>query len=129
MILNFDNFIRRFILKELINTNIIPHEVILCGIGPLTNFAIAIRKDPPIIPLIKEKIGAEKLSKYEYWTSLAVKCAEMIFTESGMGKDKKAYVVEFLNNMFNKKKTVITEKQIEILIESCVKEMKIEETN
>lgn len=82
-----------------------------------------------IIPLIKEKIGAEKLSKYEYWTSLAVKCAEMIFTESGMGKDKKAYVVEFLNNMFNKKKTVITEKQIEILIESCVKEMKIEETN
>ena len=31
-----------------------PHEVILCGIGPLTNFAIALRKDPTIIPLIKE---------------------------------------------------------------------------
>lgn len=31
-----------------------PHEVVLCGIGPLTNFAIAIRKDPSIIPLIKE---------------------------------------------------------------------------
>lgn len=31
-----------------------PHEVILCGIGPLTNFGIALRKDPTIIPLIKE---------------------------------------------------------------------------
>lgn len=31
-----------------------PHEVILCGVGPLTNFAIALRKDPTIVPLIKE---------------------------------------------------------------------------
>ena len=31
-----------------------PHEVILCGVGPLTNFAVALRKDPTIIPLIKE---------------------------------------------------------------------------
>ncbi len=31
-----------------------PHEVILCGVGPLTNFGIALRKDPTIVPLIKE---------------------------------------------------------------------------
>lgn len=31
-----------------------PHEVILCGIGPLTNFGIALRKDPTIAGLIKE---------------------------------------------------------------------------
>lgn len=31
-----------------------PHQVILCGIGPLTNFALALRLDPTIAPLIKE---------------------------------------------------------------------------
>lgn len=80
-----------------------------------------------IIPLIKEKIGNEKLAKYEYWASMAVNCAEMIFKEQGMGADKKEYVVNFLNDMFNKKKVVITKEQIEILVESAVKEMKLSE--
>ena len=80
-----------------------------------------------IIPLIKEKIGNEKLVKYEYWADIAVRAAEMLWKESGKGEDKKAYVVDFLNNMFNKDKVVITEQQIELLIESCVKQMKLEE--
>ena len=80
-----------------------------------------------IIPLIKEKIGNEKLAKYEEWAKLAVRSAEMIFKAQGMGEDKKAYVVNFLNEMFNKNKIVITEEQIEILIEACVKQMKLEE--
>lgn len=80
-----------------------------------------------IIPLIKEKVGNEKLAKYEYWTSMAVECAEMIFKKQGMGADKKEYVVKFLNDMFNKNKVVITEEQIEILVESAVKQMKLNE--
>lgn len=80
-----------------------------------------------IIPFIKEKIGAERLAKYEYWAELAVKAAEMLWIESGSGKEKKQYVVDFLNNMFNKNKVVITEQQIEILVESAVKQMKLEE--
>lgn len=80
-----------------------------------------------IIPLVKEWIGNEKLAKYEEWTSMAVRAAELLFTESGMGEKKKEYVVEFLTNMFNKKKVVITEQQIEILIEAAVKQMKLEE--
>lgn len=80
-----------------------------------------------IIPFIKEKIGSEKLAKYEYWADLAVKAAEMLWTESGCGADKKQYVVDFLNDMFNKNKIVITEQQIEILVESAVKQMKLEE--
>ena len=78
-----------------------------------------------IIPFIKEKIDAEKLAKYEYWTSMAVKCAEMIFKEQGMGEAKKEYVVNFLNEMFNKNKVVITSEQIEILVEAAVKELKL----
>lgn len=81
-----------------------------------------------VIPLLKEKIGNAKLKKYEEWAKLAVQSAEMIFKAQGMGTDKKAYVVKFLNEMFNKKKVVITEEQIEILIESCVKQMKLEES-
>lgn len=80
-----------------------------------------------IIPFIKEKIGNEKLSKYEYWVDIAVKAAEMIWTETGHGADKKQYVVEFINNMFNSKKTVITEEQINVLIEASVKQLKLEE--
>ena len=80
-----------------------------------------------VIPYIKEKIGAERLAKYEYWASLAVRAAEMLWVESGSGKTKKQYVVDFLNNMFNKNKVIITEQQIEILVESAVKQMKLEE--
>lgn len=76
-----------------------------------------------IIPLIKSKIGNENLAKYEYWASLAVKAAEMLWTETGHSEDKKQYVVDFLNNMFNKDKVVITEQQIDILIESAVQEL------
>ena len=82
-----------------------------------------------IIPYIKEKIGNEKLVKYMAWAKLAVECAEMMFKERGMGKAKKEYVISFLNNMFNKNKVVITSEQIEILVESAVKEMKFNEGN
>ena len=80
-----------------------------------------------IIPLIREKIGSEKLAKYEEWAIQAVQAAEMLFSEKGMGKTKKEYVVNFLNEMFNKNKVVITPSQIEILVEAAVKQMKLDE--
>ena len=82
-----------------------------------------------IVPLIKEKIGYEKLVKYKEWVLQAVQAADMIFSEKGMGETKKEYVVNFLSNMFNKNKVVITSEQIEILIESAVKTMKLNEGN
>lgn len=75
------------------------------------------------VPYIKTVIGTEKLNQYREWTESAVKCAEMIFNEKGMGKDKKQFVVEFLTEKFNKKKTVITEEQLNILIEAAVQEL------
>lgn len=76
-----------------------------------------------IIPYIRTLMSTEKLEQYKEWASLAVKCAEMLFTKQGMGADKKAYVVDFLNNMFNKNGTLISEQQIEILIEAAVNEL------
>lgn len=76
-----------------------------------------------IVPFIREKIGSEQLAKYKEWAILAVKAAEMIWTETGHGTEKKDYVVKFLNDMFNSKKIIITEQQIDILIESAVQEL------
>ena len=77
-----------------------------------------------IVPFIQSSVSEKQLTQYKEWCVLGVKCAEMIFKESGRGEDKKAYVVSFLNDMFNKNKVVITEEQLEVLIEACVKEMK-----
>ena len=76
-----------------------------------------------IIPLIKEKIATEELTKYKEWVSSAVKAAEMLWNESGKGETKKAFVVNYLNELFNAKKVVITEEQLNVLIEAAVKEL------
>lgn len=77
-----------------------------------------------IVPFIKSSVSEKQLAQYKEWAILAVKTAEMLWKESGHGEDKKAYVVKFLNDMFNKNKITITEEQLEVLIESAVKTMK-----
>ena len=77
-----------------------------------------------VVPFIKSSVNEKQLSQYKEWSKLAVKTAEMLWRETGHGEDKKAYVVSFLNDMFNKNKIVITEEQLEVLIEAAVKEMK-----
>ena len=76
-----------------------------------------------VIPYIKTLIDNENLKKYKEWANMAVKCAEMLWKESGMGTDKKAYAVQFLSDMFNKNKVVITEEQLNVLIEASVQEL------
>ena len=76
-----------------------------------------------IVPYLKANIDTAKLCQYKEWAALAVKAAELIWREAGHGEDKKAYVADFLNHMFNTRTTVITDEQIDILIESAVKQM------
>jgi LL-H family phage holin len=78
-----------------------------------------------VIPLLKAKLGTEKLATITTWVTYAVKCAEMIFLGDKQGEEKKQYVIDFLTNMFNKKKVVITEEQLEVLIEAAVKELNL----
>lgn len=80
-----------------------------------------------VIPYIKANTDNEKLSEYQDWAILAVNAAEMIFAGQGLGEQKKAYVVDFLTKQFNEKKVVITEQQLNILIEAAVKQLKLEE--
>lgn len=51
-----------------------------------------------IIPWIKSKVEAEKLSKIMSWVKIAVDAAEQIYRESGMGEMKKQYVLDFLED-------------------------------
>jgi LL-H family phage holin len=80
-----------------------------------------------VIPFIQSKTDIVKLDKYKEWVTLAVKCAEMLYTESGQGIDKKQFVLEYMNKLFNSKKTIITSEQLEILIEAAVRDIKVNE--
>lgn len=51
-----------------------------------------------VIPWLKGKIDADKLEEIELWVTVAVEAAEQLYTGSGRGAEKKAYVVEFLNS-------------------------------
>lgn len=77
-----------------------------------------------IIPFFVSKIGTERLNEIIKWTGRTVKAAEKLFPESGSGEQKKEYVINFIDKLFNKKKTVITKEQIEVLLEAAVEELR-----
>lgn len=49
-----------------------------------------------VIPWLKGKISADKLEEIELWVTVAVEAAEQLYKGSGRGEEKKAYVVQFL---------------------------------
>ena len=57
------------------------------------------------------------------WVGVAVKAAEQIYKESGQGKEKFDYVVEWISNKF-----VISEDDLKNIIESAVYELNKTET-
>ena len=75
-----------------------------------------------VIPWIKSKVTAEELADIIKWVKIAVQAAEMIYKEAGMGKAKKAYVIEYLNNIGVK----YDADKIDGMIESAVLELKRE---
>ena len=50
------------------------------------------------IPYLKEKYSTEQLEKMKLWAKVAVEAAEMLYTGSGRGEEKKKYVLDFLNS-------------------------------
>lgn len=77
-----------------------------------------------VLPLLKAKIGDAKLNEITRWIVYAVECAEMIYkNETGKGLEKKQFVVDFIDNMFNAKKEVITKEQINVIIEAIIAEL------
>lgn len=79
-----------------------------------------------IIPFIKEKIGTEQLLVAEKWAKYAVLTAQQTLTAS-TGAEKKTYVTDFLKELLTAKNISLTDEQLNILIESAVKAMKMED--
>lgn len=76
-----------------------------------------------LIPYLKTKVTGEQLDTIKFWVNIAVEAAEMIYTGTGRGEEKKAYVVEFLNS----KGFTLDTTEIENLIEAAVLELKLEQ--
>lgn len=73
-----------------------------------------------LVPLLKNKVDAGKLSIVKMWVRIAVQAAEMIYNESGQGAKKKEYVLSFLEE----KGFRVKADEIDNLIESAVLELK-----
>ena len=65
----------------------------------------------------------EKFNKIVEYVGYAVNAAEQIFKETGLGEKKKEYVLNFINGVLGKLNYSITEEELNILIESAVKDM------
>jgi LL-H family phage holin len=78
------------------------------------------------IPYLKEKIGTEQLLVAEKWAKYAVLTAQQTLTAS-TGAEKKTYVTDFLKELLMSKNISLTDEQLNILIESAVKAMKMED--
>jgi len=76
-----------------------------------------------VIPWVKARIGNERLDQIVQWAAWAVSWAEQIVDKTGAGADKKIMVENFLRDLLAAKGLVLTDQQIEILIESAVRQM------
>ena len=77
---------------------------------------------PAIKNVLAQKFDNEQLGNIKVWVKVAVQAAEQIYTESGMGQAKKAYVETFLSDLGIKADS----EEINNLIESAVLEIKNE---
>lgn len=75
-----------------------------------------------LVPYIKAKTTNEQRMNALMWTQIAVQAAEMIYNQSGMGKEKFDYVKRFLVE----KGFDYDEKEVKALIESAVLKLKTE---
>lgn len=76
-----------------------------------------------VIPYLKISIGDKQLEYIAQWVKKAVEAAEVLFDAPKSGEEKRNYVINFIDKMFNSKKVIITKDQIRMLLESAWKEM------
>lgn len=87
-------------------------ELIITGLGMILVNAV--------IPYIKSKTSAEQYAELLGYVQIAVSAAEQIYTGSGKGKEKKAYVVKWLMD----RGFSVQDQKIDAMIESAVYDLK-----
>ena len=76
-----------------------------------------------LVPYVKTKISVTQMEEIIKWLTKAVQAAEVLFDAPKSGEEKREYVINFIDKMFNSKKEVITKDQIRILLEAAWKQM------
>ena len=69
-----------------------------------------------VIPYIKSRTTAQQQAEINAWVKIAVSAAEQIYTGSGRGEEKKAYVLNWLEEHG----VTLDETRINALIEAAV---------
>lgn len=72
-----------------------------------------------LIPYIKSKTTTEQQKEINAWVKIAVSAAEQLFTGSGRGEEKKAYVIAWLKE----RGVTVDEAELDALIEAAVYEL------
>ena len=78
-----------------------------------------------LIPYLKTRISAAQTDEISKWVTRAVQAAEILFDAPRSGEEKREYVIQFIDRMFNARKVIITKDQIRILLEACCQQMRI----
>lgn len=72
-----------------------------------------------LIPYIKSKTTTEQQKEINAWVKIAVSAAEQIYTGSGRGEEKKAYVLEWLQSHG----VTVDDEKLDAMIEAAVYEL------
>lgn len=77
-----------------------------------------------IVPWIKTNMTQKQLDQLSYYVTVAVRCAEQIYTPE-QWQEKKQYVTDYILNTVNSKlKIGLDEQDIDVIIEGIVNEIK-----
>lgn len=69
-----------------------------------------------VIPYIKSRTNATQQAEIAAWVRIAVTAAEQIYTGAGRGEEKKAYVLQWLND----RKIAVDTEKLDAMIEAAV---------
>lgn len=73
-----------------------------------------------VIPYIKSRTTAQQQAEINAWVRIAVSAAEQIYTGSGRGEEKKAYVINWLRQHG----VTVDESKLDAMIEAAVYDLK-----
>lgn len=77
-----------------------------------------------LVPYLKSKFTSEQLDNLAYYITVAVRCAEQIYTPE-QWQEKKQYVVDYAKNIVaNHVKIDLSDDQLDAIIEGIVNEVK-----
>lgn len=93
-------------------------EIIIAIIGLLGTIITVVA-----VPLIKGKTTEAQQKELAKWVKIAVSAAEQIFTGTELGKEKREYVLKWLEDNGYKLDDVKILSEVELLIEAFVSEM------